>query len=63
MVIWTNTDNDAVHIIIIIDVGAVRTIFATSPLSNTTLRCAFSDKVVPRHVGNHSKQTHHCDNI
>jgi hypothetical protein len=63
MVIWSNNDNDAVHIITIIDVGAVRTIFATSPLSNTTPLRAFSDKVVPRQVGNHSKQTHHCDNI
>ncbi|HET7284216.1 MAG TPA: hypothetical protein VFI70_05975 [Nitrososphaeraceae archaeon] len=63
MDIWANNDNDAIHIIIIIDVGAVRTIFATSPLSNTTLLRALSDKVVPHLVGNDSKQTHHCDNI
>jgi hypothetical protein len=63
MVIWTNNDNNAVDIIIIIDVAVVRTIFAASLLSNTTLLRAFSDKVVPHQVGNHSKQTHHCDNI
>ncbi|MGB8034291.1 MAG: hypothetical protein WCF03_10780 [Nitrososphaeraceae archaeon] len=63
MVIWTNNDNNAVDIIIIIDVAAVRTIFAISLLSNTTLLRAFSDKVVPHQLGNHSKQTHHCDNI